>query len=466
MNGGGRTASFLCRDFCLTIKDPVSGQDSHVLIAASLPANVSQVNGKSAASFMVRKDGSVEYVPNCSSFILPFLDHISFFLVSLKCFKVVDYVTFKYDYVYLAHHLGVGLYEGNGSVLFSVLSLKNQIISQFQIEGDSFCLLGRVQHRHFNDVEVEVNLAGSAVVCDQLDASDAVEDVGFGRRGVPTRVGLLHSLCEFLPPAGRNDKLLSSLHIWKHQALGANLLLLRLASASVILGTAPRNQSAIHILDPLPSTNQVSFLVLYDSAAKRVLRCFNSADPRLVDWIKSSWTMLRGPAHDFESFDISLDLLARHLSKISSSNDDDPTSSMSIIRRVTNTIPLSPQQFACSPLLDSRIVRWDARLTTILSRMAPLNCTFFSSSDAVNNSLGLMNVSYGQEQVRFFSRAHPYEQAFTLNFTPTPQAQIDSSSVHLEKHRWCSLILHPTLPLILIYQYSIFRSTSIRVFYR
>ncbi len=442
----------MCRDFCLSIRDPLSGQDSHVLLAASLPAQVSQVNGRPVASFMVRKD-SIEHVPNGASLTLPFLDHISFFLVSLSTFKVVDYITFKYDYIYLAHHLGVSLYESENSLLFSTFSLKNQVITLFRIKNDSFVF---EKHVYFQNVKIGVSLTvGSALVNDQLDESDAVEDANTTK--LPA--GILSSLSEYLP-VERNERLLGSLQIWKQQLLGKDLLLMRLAPVSVIMGTAPRNQSSVHVIDPLPSTNQVSFLVLYDMAAGKVLRCFNSADPRLVDWIKGNWMLLRGLAHDPESFEVAQDLLARHLAKM-----NDSASQLNIIRRITNSIPLSPQQFAESPWLDASVLRWDVRLTTVLSRLTPLNCSFFSNSDIVNNSLGLMSVNYGSSRVRFFSRSRAYELSFTLNFTPTAQPQIDPS-LQLEKHRWCNLILHPTLPLILIYQYSIFRSTSVRVFYR
>ena len=402
---------------------------------------------------MVRKN-SCEYVPNCSTITLPFLDHISFFLINLNNFKVVDYVTFKYDYVYLAHHLGVSLLEQNDAIIFSVSSLKNQVLTQFKIEGDAFVLQNRVYYQLTSKL---TSLTGSPLVHDQLEDSDAVEDVNFNKHR-PGETGLLHRLAEYLPPE-RNEKLLSSLQVWKHQLLDPNLMLLRLAPASVILGTAPRNQSAVHVIDPLPSTNQISFLVVYDYHTEKVLRCFNSADPRLVDWIQSNWTALRGPAHDPESFETAQDLLTRHLSKVA-----DSSSTFSIIRRITNSIPLSPQQFTSSPWLDASVLRWDARLTTVLSRLTPLNCSFFSNSDLVNNSLGLMSVNYGQDSVRFFSRSRPFEASFTLNFTPSTQPPLDPS-LQLEKHRWCNLILHPTLPLILIYQYSLFRSTSVRVFY-
>ena len=365
---------------------------------------------------------------------------------------MVDYVTFKYDYIYLSHHSGVSLLESEDSLLFSVHSLKNQNISIFRIEGDSLLLQDQIC---LLDPETTISLKGSPLVNEHLETSDAIEDVFPARQ----RSGVLWSLAKHLPP-DRNERLLASLQIWKQQLLGSGLILMRLAPVNVILGTAPRNQSSVHAIDPLPSTNQASFLVVYDVNTAQVVRCFNSADPQLVDWIQSNWTALRGPAHDHESFNVVQDMLTRHLSKL-----NDSASTFSIIRRITNSIPLSPQQFAHSPWLDASVLRWDLRLTTVLSRLTPLNCTFFSNSDIVSNGLGLTSVNYGQDQIRFFSRARPHEPAFTLNFTPTPLSELDVS-LQLEKHRWCNLILHPTLPLILIYQYNIFRSTSVRVFYR
>lgn len=453
-NGAGRTAPILCRDFCITLRDRERGGDSHVVLATSLPAQVSQVNDKPSTSFIVRKD-SIESVANCSSFKLPFLDHISFLLVSLKTFKVVDYVTFKYDYIYLAHHLGISLHENDNETILSILSLKNQIISQLVIEGDTMTPSCRIP-LCIKSISPDQGLS-SLLVNDQLETDDAIEDESYNSEIFPG--GLVNALHAFLPKS-YNHKISQSLHIWKHQLLSPSMILLRLAPRSVILSTAPRNQSSVHVIDPLPSTNQISFLVLYDWKAERVECCFNSADPRLLEWIQSNWQLLRGPAHDPESFETAHELLKRHFGKLS-----EPAGDFSIIRRISNSIPLSPQQFVYSPWLDCSIVRWDPRLTTVLSRQTPLNCTFFSNSDIVNNSLGLMSVNYGQERVVFFSRARTGEPSFVLNFTPTDADEYEAS-LHLEKHRWCNLILHPTLPLILVYQYSLFRSTSMRVFFR
>ena len=119
--------TLLCRDFCLSI-----GGD-FVILASSTPADRYEIEDKPPKTFLVQSGNRGRNVLNDSHTAIPCLDHVTFYLLNLKCMKVVDFIHFKYDFIYLAHHLGVGL---NGN-LFSILSIKNQRILVFEIDFES-----------------------------------------------------------------------------------------------------------------------------------------------------------------------------------------------------------------------------------------------------------------------------------------------------------------------------------------
>ena len=106
--------TLLCRDFCVSI-------DDFVILASSTPADRYEIEDKPPKTFLIQSGNRSRNVLNDSHTALPCLDHVTFYLLSLKSMKVVDFIHFKYDFIYLAHHLGIGI-TGN---LFSILSMTN-----------------------------------------------------------------------------------------------------------------------------------------------------------------------------------------------------------------------------------------------------------------------------------------------------------------------------------------------------
>ena len=440
------SSSLLCRDFCLTIGDDL------VILAGSSPTDCSEIENGPPKSYLVQSSGSVQGIANDSHSALPCLDHVTFFLVSLKTMKVVDFLHFKYDFIYLAHHLGVGLEDG----VFSVLSIKNQRIFMFDVSEDlGFFPRPNVLARNSID-----NLSDLQEVLIKIpDCDGAQSDASWRRPGISgftlklIRWLILNVGLHRIP---QPSSILSSLHIWKHQLLSGNKILLRLAPISTILSTNPRHQSMVHALDPLPTIHKNSYLVLMDANSFEIDSVMNSADPRMFEWIEDNWKWLRGRSVNSDDFAI-----IKSAMNVQNQNQN----GNALIRRFSNTLPLSPQQFADTPWLDSSLFRWDPKVTAALSRMSPISCNYFSNSDGIANPTGLFDSNYGSNPVRFFSRQQSNLLSHVLQLVDPENVTSPLNSDAMDRHKWFNLIMHPTLPLILIYQYGIFRSLSIKIYY-
>lgn len=438
-------SSLLCRDFCLTV------EDSFVILAGSSPADCYEIEDKPPKSFLINSAKEWRFIENDSHTAFPNLDHVTFFLVNLKTMKVVDFLHFKYDFIYLAHHLGVGLDQDNK---FSILSMKNQRIFIFEIEKETkkfkpFDEIARNSH----EPEQKQQILKSG------------RDDSWGRSQI---CGLILKLIKYLiDHVGLNQlpcpySILMSLHIWKHQLLPNDKILMRLVPANLILGTNPRHQSTVHALDPLPSIHKNSYLIVYDSKNKKIERVLNSAEGGLLDWMKDNWRALRGRAGDYDGFETAFLAIKRG----SDVGEDDEMLPNSIIRRFTNTLPQSPQQLTDSPYLDTNNFRWDPKISAILSKQTPISCNYFMNNEPISGASGLYETNYGPGRVKFFSRSRSNLLSYSLRFVDENTTITSASeSTGMDRHKWVNVLFHPTLPLIVVYQYGIFRALSIRIFY-
>ena len=213
--------------------------------------------------------------------------------------KVVDFIHFKYDFIYLAHHLGIGI-TGN---LFSILSMKNQRIFVFEIDFE-LGKLEEIQQIARNSIP-EAEEGGIVKIPEEAQRDDS-----WGRPGVNGfNLKLIKHLSDYygLEQIPLPGSILSVLHVWKHQILSNGKILLRLAPSNFILSTNPRHQSMVHALDPLPSIHKHSYLVLMDRVSGNVESVLNSADPRLLDWLKDNWKWLKGSSSEFDGFEVIFD---------------------------------------------------------------------------------------------------------------------------------------------------------------
>lgn len=429
-----------------------------MILASSTPADRHEIEDKPPKTFLVRSGNRFRSIENDSHTAFPCLDHVTFYLLSLKKMKVVDFLHFKFDFIYLAHHLGVGLNEN----LFSILSMKNQRIFVFEIDSIAG-KLNETSQLARNSIYEPPPEAESETLANVPEG--AQKDDSWGRPGVHgfTLKLIKHLSDRFgvhnIPLPG---SILPSLHIWKHQLLPSDKVLLRLAPANLILLTSPRHQSMVHALDPLPSIHKTSYLILLDRVSGNIESVLNSADPGLMEWIGDNWKWLRGSSSDLDGFEGILSSIGSDKTAKSDHN--------AFIRRITNTLPQSPQQLTESPFLNTSNFRWDPKITPMLSRSAPISCNYFMNTERLKDANGLYEANYGMEPVKFFSRANQQIISFKLRFVDettfsnnTPAAETGNN---MDRHKWVNVLFHPTLPLILVYQYGIFRSISLRIFYK
>ena len=442
-------STLLCRDFCLTVGDDEGQDDSFVILAGSSPADCYQIEDKPPKSFMINSAREWRFIENDSHTAFPNLDHVTFFLVSLKTMRVVDFLHFKYEFIYLAHHLGVGLRENQ----FSVLSMKNQRIFLFEIDKETEKFIQKDEISR-NTYKAEPILQSSKTVGERDDS--------WGCSGIS---GLILKLIKYLiDHVGLKEipcpySILLSLHIWKHQLLPDNKILMRLVPSTVILSTNPRHQSMVHALDPLPSIHKNSFLVVYDLVEERVESVLNSADDGLLEWMKNNWGWLRGRTGDSDSFETALLAIKRGY-------QDEEGINNAIVRRFTNTLPQAPQQLTDSPYFDSSNFRWDPKITAVLSKQTPISCNYFMNSDAVTGASGLYECNYGPAKIKFFSRSRPNMLSHSLRFVDESMlADGVGEGAGMDRHKWINVMFHPTLPLVVVYQYGIFRALTLRIFY-
>lgn len=440
------STTLLCRDFCLTLKDKDGNLDEFVILAGSSPADCYEIDDKPPQSWQIRSDNRTTEIANDSHTAFPCLDHVTFFLVSLRTMRVVDFIHFKYEFIYLAHHLGVGLHEDSN--LFSILSMKNQRIFVYAIENNQFMELDTIARNSQGVLNATLNL--------KLPEG-AQRDDSWGRPGVG---GIVLKLIKHLADRNGIDQvplpasILSTLHIWKHQLLMEEKILLRLVNANLILGTNPRHQSMVHALDPLPSIHKNSYLIVYDRNSGQIEFVGNSANSELLYWMRDNWRWFRGRSADLEGFESILNTFT-HTDSLSNS----------VVRRFTNCLPQSPQQLTDSVYFDPQIFRWDPKLTPALSRTCPISCNFFLNTDSTMGGGGLCEGNYGGERVKFFSRAQSNLLSHSLRFVDEADVQGGSNDTNMDRHKWINVLFHPTLPLVLVYQYGIFRSISLRIFY-
>lgn len=441
------SSSLLCRDFCLSLQDE-GAEDKFVILAASSPADFYQIDDAPPKTFLINSAKKWRFIENDSHTAFPNLDHVTFFLVCLKTMRVVDFLHFKYDFIYLAHHLGVGLFENQ----FSILSMKNQRIFSFEIDWKA--------KKFLQKNEIARNSLKTEQQEQQEPKSIGERDETWGRPGISglnlklikyliDQVGLTNIPCPY--------SILTSLHIWKHQLLPNGKILMRLVPATLILATNPRHQSMVHALDPLPSINKNSYLIVYDTIEERIESLMNSAEVGLFDWMRENWNWLRGGTGDSDGFETALLGIKRALGDESGSNCN------SIIRRFTNTLPQSPQQLTESPWLDATNFRWDPKITAMLSKQTPISCNYFMNNDAVNGANGLYETNYGPGRIKFFSRARSNVLSHSLRFID--ENELNSEASGMDRHKWVNVLFHPTMPLIVVYQYGIFRALTIRIFY-
>ncbi|KAF9272919.1 acid phosphatase det1 [Mortierella alpina] len=129
-----RETEMLSKDFCL-----VTANGRFIIVAAVSPGTGASADGRTYP---------------CSLNCIPILDTVVFYVIELTTGKIVDKRVFKNEYITIAHHSGVSLYDS----LFAVMLIQSQAIQIIHIKNN-----GRMIDLHrigwFNHDDDELVLA-------------------------------------------------------------------------------------------------------------------------------------------------------------------------------------------------------------------------------------------------------------------------------------------------------------------
>ncbi|KAF9938475.1 acid phosphatase det1 [Mortierella alpina] len=107
-----RESETLSKDFCL-----VTANGRFIIVAAVSPCTGASVDGRTYP---------------CSLNCIPNLDTVVFYVIELTTGKIVDKREFKNEYITIAHHSGVSLYDS----LFAVMLIQSQAIQIIHIKNN------------------------------------------------------------------------------------------------------------------------------------------------------------------------------------------------------------------------------------------------------------------------------------------------------------------------------------------
>lgn len=420
----------VCRDFCLFTPD-----ERYLIVASAESSNAHATDPNQP----VRR-----YAHSLT--VLSSLDEIRFHLVDLEAGRVVDRLKFSRDYILLSNHAGVSMCGRR----LAIVSLQNQVIRVYQVEGGRFVLVNILGHVLYTDEE------SSAFVPPSEDSLAAE-----GTQQSSPLLGIRQRLFAFLYRRAReqprpayavrliyaNWQILESLCMARAQFLDSRHLLIRLCCPES-LGSRTRTatdgglqSTAFFIVYDLADTRIKSFhrstsLELYELVRdySDFVRIISQVDETAEEGIGPSWQTC--PANDMwerQIWDRNVQLLAA----------SKPTEGERYAaKRMLLTLPCPPQSSSESPYVDPSIFRFDDRSISANDRQR----------------------SASEYPVRFFSRWSD-RFCFKLN-SATVSQDAASQSLSYRSKKYVQWIFHPYLPLVLSSQHTLIRSMVVNIHHR
>lgn len=419
----------VCRDFCLFSPD-----ERHLIVASA---------ESSSAHTTDPNQPFRRYAHSLTA--LSSLDEIRFHLVDIEAGRVVDRLKFSRDYILLSNHAGVSMcgYQ------LAIVSLQNQMIRTYKVEGGQFCLTNILGHVLHTDEELGAFAPSEDPLVDETTQHSR------------PLLGIRQRLFAFLYRRAleqprpmyavrliyTNWQILETLCMARAQFLDSKHLLIRLCCPES-LGSRTRastdgglQSTAFFIVYNLVDTQIKSFhrstsVELYERVRdyNDFVRIISQVDETAEEGIGLSWQTC--PASDMwerQIWDRNVQLLAA----------SKPTEGERYAaKRMLLTLPCPPQSFSESPYVDPSIFRFDDRS--------------ISASDRQRSA--------SEYPVRFFSRLSD-RFCFKLNSAATPPDASNQSTSYRSK-KYVQWVFHPYLPLVLSSQHTLIRSMVVNIHYR
>jgi de-etiolated-1 len=494
----------MCRDFCLTSacgnflilasSGPPSGPPSTPATSSGSPLFTAEQSlfssdAFSTPSFTFRP----EYSSHQNYLGLSSLEDITFYLVGLKDGQVYDKRTFKKDFIHLANHAGVYLYND----LFAVLSLQTQTVHLFQIKGNSFIDVRTIGHQCYEDDDLEFGRqqelekqyeanhkspcqqayegchpfqsapqpqTAPPITCQQylaqsqefqtqgkpqngLQVITANEEERQGEVLVGTAgpiVGIKHRLLAFLfrqaqesPNPAQSLRLFfqnfpqfSALVMWKMQLLDEFHLLLKFGSIDGLLTRSPADAS-----------NQTAFFVVYNLQSTEIVGIYENYSKEFAQTFEQFCEHFRAcscpnglikyrSTCSNNSF-VREQLLKQKMAVMCAKNGGEAQAT----KRILSALPFSPQSWSESPYFDKSLFNYDEKVISSTERPKP--CAEYA--------------------IKFYSREDGHVQ-FKIN--PGLPEKTDRVK------RYASYVFHPFYPFIISIQHTLFQPSIVNFHFR
>lgn len=493
----------LCRDFCLQ-----SSCGNFLILASSGPSanppssslsssigtpepSLSDSGSFSPPTFGIQPPPDAENPFQNLMNGLSNLEDVTFYLVGLHDGQVYDKRSFKRDFIHLAHHGGVYLYDN----LFVVLSLHTQTIHLFQIKGTQFVDVRTIGHQCFEDDDLELarqreleqqyesevsqskqnipsfcpdeaaeaslqSLLAASVSCQQyLNQPD-----GKGKNGVPLAmstgtsheqqgeilvgssgpiVGIKHRLLAFLfrkASESPNPQALglfyqqfnqySSLVMWKMQLLDQSHLLLKFGNVD---GVLLRSQGDL--------SSQTAFFVVYNMYTTEVVGVYENTNKEFAETFEQFCEHFRAsscPAGSIKyrttcsnnSF-VREHLMKQKMAVMTAKNGGETQA----VKRILSALPFSPQSWSESPYFDKSLYNYDEKVISSTERPKPC----------------------AEYPIKFYSRD---DGQVHFRITPGLPDKNDRTK------KFASYIFHPLYPFVISVQHALFQPSVVNFHFR
>ncbi|KAF9349322.1 acid phosphatase det1, partial [Mortierella sp. AD094] len=392
-----KESEMLSKDFCL-----VTANGRFIIVAAVSPCTGSSSDGRAYP---------------CSLNCIPNLDTVVFYVIELVTGKIVDKREFKNEFINIAHHIGVSLYDS----LFAVMLIQSQAIQIIHIKNNGKLIdLHRIgwfnhdddelvlaRYRDFNEQYIAQQTIKSASPFYHHGYNLKEEDFGDPRAldrfeslvlaptmssisefstdatyhqvpsssstntGIPTRS--THFSQSYISQlsysqSSHHDDQFANLAMWRMQFLDESTLLIKFGKLDCVVGRQADStyQTAFFIFYDIITTE---ILAVYDNASEEFLRLYEA----WADQFCATAYTTAGKHKRHYSSTCSNNIYAKdHLKKTQyGMRHARNGGTAQAVKRSLCVLPYSPQSLSDSPYLDQALFSYDEKVISASDRQRP-----------------------------------------------------------------------------------------------
>ncbi|KAF8937626.1 acid phosphatase det1 [Dissophora ornata] len=391
-----KESEMLSKDFCL-----VTANGRFILVAAVSPCTGGSSDRRAYP---------------CSLNCIPNLDTVVFYVIELATGSIVDKREFKNEYITIAHHAGVSLYDS----LFAVMLIQSQAIQIIHIKNngklidlhrigwfnhdDDELVLARYRdfneqyiaqqsiksassfYRHgyslkdedFSDIRVKDRFDSFALAPSMSSIAEFSADATYhqvpssstSNIGVSSRSSQLNQsyISQLAYSQSHHDDQFTNLIMWRMQLLDESTLLIKFGKLDCVVGrqTDSTYQTAFFVFYDIRTTE---VLAVYDNASEEFLRLYEA----WADQFCATAYTTAGKDKRHYSSTCSNNIYAKdHLKKTQyGMRHARNGGTAQAVKRSLCVLPYSPQSLSDSPYLDQALFSYDEKVISASDRQRP-----------------------------------------------------------------------------------------------